>query len=127
MSISTQLAYLAETQKVDVYIYEWIDLLDFCRPIQVTDYAEWYDFILKQMYEAGWEGDGELSELWIPPFALGQLLAEPIDQGYNLFEHGTDGLIVWHVKQQSDGLSFIASIKPLHLPDIGLDDPDVDE
>lgn len=51
----------------------------------------------------GWEGDGDVSVIWVPPF---------IDIG---FEEDTWGSYLWHVKQSNNGTSFIASPIPLRL------------
>jgi len=51
--------------------------------------------------ENGWEGDGDISVIWIPPF---------IDIG---FDEDTWGSYLWHVKQSNNGTSFIASPIPL--------------
>ena len=45
--------------------------------------------------ECGWEGDGDIEIIWIPPF----LINDP----------DSWGLYVWHVKQRNNGYSFIAS------------------
>jgi hypothetical protein len=51
---------------------------------------------------AGWEGDGEIGVLWLPPFVLVE-----IEDNY--------GVLVWHVKQQNDGISWLISPVPLLL------------
>ncbi len=50
----------------------------------------------------GWEGDGELGILWLPPFA---------DCGVE----DTWGTYVWHVKQSNNGTSWLASPAPLEF------------
>lgn len=48
--------------------------------------------------EAGWEGDGKLGVIWLPPF---------------LFEYGlTEGVCIWHVKQSNNGVSWLLANKP---------------
>lgn len=51
----------------------------------------------------GWEGDGEISLIWIPPF---------IDIG---LDEDTSGYYLWYVKQANNGTSFIASPFQLRL------------
>jgi len=46
---------------------------------------------------AGWEGDGDFGLIWLPPFML---------------DWDTYGLMLWHVKQQNDGTSWICSDRP---------------
>ncbi len=51
---------------------------------------------------AGWEGDGELGYIYLPPF---------------VFDSGdTFGCVVYHVKQHNNGTSFILARSPLSLP-----------
>jgi hypothetical protein len=54
--------------------------------------------IQERFYNAGWEGDGEIGLIWIPPF---------------LIDGDTTGFNVLHTKQANNGTSFIASPKPL--------------
>jgi hypothetical protein len=89
-----------------VYIYEWIDLLWFTRPPAefLGDRSPEYVQVAHDRFiEAGWYGDGKIVLIWIPPF---------------VFPHEPPvsplGLVVWHVKQEEDGLSFLLS--PSVLP-----------
>ncbi len=50
--------------------------------------------------ENGWEGDGEIGLICFPPF---------VDIGYE----NTWGTYIWHVKQNNNGTSFLASEYPL--------------
>ena len=88
-----------------VYGYEWIDNLLFLRdPKEFLDSPEQYVESAKELFlEAGWEGDGEVMLLWIPPFAF------PLGIGIP-----PEGITTWHVKQENDGVSFI--ISPIELP-----------
>lgn len=53
---------------------------------------------------AGWEGDGELRLIWLPPF---------------LFVNGDSyGIMLWHVKQQNNGTSFLCSDAELEFPGV---------
>jgi hypothetical protein len=55
----------------------------------------------KAFSNAGWEGDGELGVIWIPPFA---------------FEGNDDyGLHIWHVKQCNNGTSWLCSSEPFKI------------
>jgi hypothetical protein len=50
--------------------------------------------------EYGWEGDGSIGIIWLPPF---------VDIGIE----DTWGTYIWHVKQYNDGISFLACDVPL--------------
>lgn len=83
--------------------FEYVDNLHFgLNPAGFVDNAEPYLDIARQRFlEAGWAGDGEISLMWIPPFAIND-----IDGTRHMWTH-THGVVVWHVKQQSDGISWI--------------------
>ncbi len=51
----------------------------------------------------GWEGDGAIKLLWLPSFVF------PRSAGIDPV-----GVVIWHVKQDEDGFSFILS--PVQLP-----------
>jgi hypothetical protein len=51
----------------------------------------------------GWEGDGEIELLWLPSFVFPRSA-----------DIGPVGVVIWHVKQDEDGFSFILS--PVQLP-----------
>jgi hypothetical protein len=53
--------------------------------------------------KSGWEGDGEIGLIWIPPFMYNPALDEDPGQ---LF-----GTLVWHVKQYNNGISFLGFYK----------------
>lgn len=53
--------------------------------------------VAKAFKLAGWEGDGEIGYIWIPPFML---------------DGGTSGKCVWHVKQSNNGTSWLCSDDP---------------
>lgn len=112
--------YLIEHNQLYVYIFEWIDFLDFCKPSQIAPNDPAYRIIHQAFLNAGWKGNGILTEIWIPPFVVGKILNEPIDYGYNLIPSWTKGLILWHIKQEEDGLSFIGSVKKLSIAEYGL-------
>ena len=89
--------------------YDWIDNLHFLLPpqrvIADTLRCEALSAAVEQRFadECGWEGTGRLSLLWLPPFVFPYSADVP-----------TEGVIVWHVKQHEDGLSFLLS--PIPLP-----------
>lgn len=87
-----------------VYSYEWIDRLSSfesaeeelkCWPLRELFLAHFK----KRFSDAGWQGDGELQILWLPPFAG---VGAP-----------TQGFYILHVKQLEDGISWIASRYPI--------------
>jgi hypothetical protein len=86
-----------------VNMYEWIDNLNFTiNPIDCLDNPEDYLVIAKEMFlKSGWNGDGEIQLMWIPPFLLERNSSNEPDF--------TNGLVFWHVKQQEDGISWILS------------------
>ncbi len=88
-----------------VYGYEWIDNLHFVLPPThfLADPAKYVTVAREQFADAGWEGDGEIGLIWLPPFVF------PIDCGVP-----TVGVVLWHVKQLEDGISWLLS--PIELP-----------
>src|SRR4051812_48012327 len=82
------------------YGFEWIDNLHFILPPdRFTKNAERYVAVVKERFlKVGWEGDGEIGVLWLPPFVFPLELRVP-----------TKGVAVWHVKQDEDGVSFLLS------------------
>lgn len=92
-----------------LYGYEWIDNLHFLLPpsrvIADSRRCEAIEAAVRQRFsaEGGWEGTGKLSLLWLPPFVF------PLD-----LRIPPEGVVVWHVKQHEDGLSFLLS--PIQLP-----------
>lgn len=102
-TIQDQIDYAPEALKsFHVSPYEWIDNLDFTlNPADYLENAELYISAAKEKFlEAEWDGDGEIRLMWIPPFMLKEL--------------STYGLIVWHVKQLENGISWILS--PIEIP-----------
>lgn len=87
--------------------YEWIDNLNFTlNPNDHLDNSEEYIEVARQRFLSnGWEGDGNIELMWIPPFMFKGVRTEEF----------TNGVIVWHVKQTEDGISFILS--PIKLPE----------
>lgn len=119
--ISNQLNFLIQKEVIYVYIYEYIDSMCFLRESNLKVDSLEYKIIYNNFINAGWNGKGTLSEIWIPPFAINAILNEDIDEGYSLIKNWSSGFILWHVKQEEDGLSFIGSIKKLVIPDFGLE------
>jgi hypothetical protein len=90
-----------ELETFEVYGFEYIDNLHFLRdPKDVLgDRAHEYVSIAKRRFlEAGWAGDGEVQLLWLPSFVFPAAL-----------DIHWAGEVLWHVKQKSDGISFLMS------------------
>lgn len=96
----------AALQSFYAYRYEWIDNLNFTlMPEACLDDPEPYVEIAREIFlETGWEGDGSIELIWIPPFVL-RSIGVP---------ETSSGIVVWHVKQLEDGLSWLLS--PVKLP-----------
>lgn len=96
------ITYPPETLRTfNVQAYQWIDNLNFTiNPDECLKNAEEYISIAREMFlDAGWDGDGKIELMWIPPFMLhGRLTA-----GF------TVGVTIWHVKQLEDGISWLLS------------------
>ncbi|WP_343305768.1 hypothetical protein AAHN97_01260 [Chitinophaga niabensis] len=89
-----------------VLMYEWIDNLNFTlAPEDCLANAEDYTRIATEMFiEAGWDGDGKIELMWIPPFMFNG----------DRTEEFTAGITIWHVKQLEDGISWL--LTPVKLP-----------
>ncbi len=100
---------LNEIKNLFVYSYQFVD--DFSSIIDPlvfeseefdSRHIKTYMALLTALFiEKGWEGDGDIGLIWIPPFIIG-------DDSFNGF-----GFHVWHVKQSNNGTSFLAS--PIRL------------
>ncbi|QCQ91175.1 hypothetical protein [Rhodococcus sp. SGAir0479] len=79
--------------------YEWIDYLEFTRdPAEFVVDVDGYLAIARQRFaDAGWNGDGDIQLMWVPPFVLPER---------SQVMHSA-GVILWHVKQESDGTSWL--------------------
>ncbi len=85
-----------------VYTYTFLDDLSFIespykrfaseKRQRIKDAIE---LIASRFKEFGWEGDGTIGIIWLPPF---------VDVG----EEDTWGTYIWHVKQRNNGISFVA-------------------
>jgi hypothetical protein len=87
------------------YALEWIDNLHFLLPPgAILKEPEPYIAIARECFlSAGWWSGGEINLLWVPPFVFPRVM--------NL---GTEGVVLWHVKQEDDGISWLLS--PIELP-----------
>ena len=75
--------------------YQFIDnLRHIIVPKELGDnYENKIEDVKQAFLKNGWEGDGEIGLIWIPPFIE--------DNG------DTFGEYVWHVKQNNNGISFL--------------------
>jgi hypothetical protein len=96
----------AALDSFELILYEWIDNLHFTLdPTEYLDNADEYIQKVQELFlKAGWTGNGVINLMWIPPFMFTGARTEDF----------TSGVIIWHVKQQEDGLSWILS--PVKLP-----------
>jgi hypothetical protein len=114
-------------RRYHVYRYEHIDDLQMMwEPGAPVDHDEECIFtphdegcVGAAFKAAGWEGDGKIRLIWLPPFVFTGSRAA-----------GAEGEIIWHVKQKNNGTSFIASRWPLPFEELkygfrGLFDTDV--
>jgi hypothetical protein len=90
-------------KRVYVTSYGHIDCLKLILPPELADR---HPFMLpcseaearQVLLQAGWEGDGVFGAIWLPPF---------------LFSDGdTWGSLMWHGRQQNDGLSWLCAREP---------------
>jgi hypothetical protein len=98
--------------------YTFLDDLSFIRPARQAlrdrfprpteeKIDEEIETVSKLFKNAGWEGDGNIGIIWLPPFL-------------NLTEDGSDtcGFYLWHVKQQNNGISYLGLEENLYLPQL---------
>lgn len=90
-----------------IYTYTFLDDLSCIKsPYQHFEYDESclikdaIQLVGDRFREFGWEGDGTIGMIWIPPFV-------------DVSIEDTHGTYIWHVKQDNDGISFLASDTPL--------------
>ena len=86
--------------------FEYIDNLNFVQDAReyLRENPRCNDYIEKAkdlFTQHGWHGDGEVQLIWLPPFLFGS---------FGL----TKGVVLWHVKQVEDGISWILS--PIEIP-----------
>ncbi|MCD0474559.1 hypothetical protein LPB87_09155 [Flavobacterium sp. EDS] len=93
----------------NLYTHEWIDNLNFTfKPQDFLPDSGSYIQVAKKLFKnAGWNGDGEIQLIWVPPFML--------SSGFTLNEEAL-GMIIWHVKQEGDGISWLFSPKKKFPP-----------
>ena len=91
-----------------IYTYTFLDDLSFIKdPYDYFQYEDEYKvdeaihLIGERFKKYGWEGDGSIGFIWVPPF---------VDDGIL----NTLGTYIWHVKQNNNGISFLASEIPLN-------------
>ncbi len=94
-------------QNYFVYQYHFFDSLAYMKDAEpvlsrVPNGDEILQNVRSHLSNAGWEGDGRLQLLWLPPF-LGAGVED------------TFGVCVWHVKQDNNGTSWFASPVPLEF------------
>lgn len=99
------------SKKFNVWNFHFIDTYKYLVPIEAYFKAEFPDEefseserekIISELVgafkSAGWEGDGKLTVIWLPPFIQGA-------------QDDTYGDVIFHVKQKNNGTSFLASEK----------------
>ncbi len=98
-----------DLRNFNLFIHEYIDNLHFTLP--VSDFlpnADEYVAVAEELFrEAGWDGDGEVRLMWIPPFMISSFT----DREEAL------GVTVWYVKQFEDGIAWLLSPIKLPLPE----------
>ena len=94
-----------QLKNFEIMAYEWIDNLNFTiNPKDCIENADEYISVAKQRFlEDGWDGDGNIELMWVPPFMLKQ------EKQWSF----TKGITVWHVKQLEDGISWLLYPKEL--------------
>ncbi len=92
---------IEDVSAITVCNYQFLDDLSFIRrPEDVFDAPKaaldkYVDAVKERFKQAGWEGDGEVGILWLPPFV-------------GVGVEDTWGSYIWHVKQSNNGLSWLA-------------------
>ncbi|MBW9317315.1 hypothetical protein, partial [Bacillus subtilis] len=93
-----------QVNEMFVYEYQHLDDLSFIKPIEEhfkdNPNKEFIDELKQLFRSCGWEGDGRLGVIWLPPF---------VEIGHE----DTWGNYIYHVKQSNNGISFLASSNPL--------------
>ena len=77
------ITYPPETLRTfSVQAYQWIDNLNFTiNPEGCLKNAEEYIRIAREIFlDAGWDGDGKIELMWIPPFMLRRSLTGNLQQ-----------------------------------------------
>lgn len=117
------------------YYYEWIDELSYTKRLDqlLTNYQKYEIEVKNKFLSAGWTGEGEINTIWIPPFLIAKIAKDGEEAFLRRFNDDkvlgrltrspnswTRGLILWHVKQKEDGISFICSPIELSIPSYAL-------
>lgn len=95
----------ARIEDFHVYTYHYIDVLELMPRAQavlqgVPEKNAVLEAVKRRFTRAGWEGDGEIQIMWLPPF---------VGAGVE----DTWGVAIWFVKQSNNGTGFLASPVPL--------------
>jgi hypothetical protein len=95
-----------ELKNFHLFIHEYIDNLNFTfNPSDFLPNAADYIAMAASLFkDAGWSGDGVIELIWVPPF---------IWEGFSTDEEA-NGIVLWHVKQKEDGISWLLS--PIAFP-----------
>ncbi len=95
-----------ELKNFKLFTHEWIDNLNFTfKPSHFLSNAEEYITVAEELFKnAGWKGDGVIELIWVPPFIFSEWS----------MNNDALGIVVWHVKQEEDGISWLLS--PQALP-----------
>lgn len=85
------------------YCYHHLDDLSFAKNAEtlLNDHPEYVETVKQRFLKEGWEGDGTIQLIWLPPF---------VGAGVE----DTLGIFLWHVKQRNNGTSWLLS--PISLP-----------
>ena len=76
------------------------------KPADFLSNADEYLKVASELFtNAGWSGDGEIQLIWVPPFMLDKFT----------MNEDAFGIVIWHVKQKEDGISWLLSPKELPL------------
>ncbi|SHE63835.1 hypothetical protein [Pedobacter caeni] len=96
-----------ELRNFRLFTHEYIDNLNFTfKPAHFLSNAEEYIKVASELFKkAGWAGDGEIELIWVPPFMLFEFTSN----------EDAFGIVIWHVKQEEDGISWLLSPKRLPL------------
>jgi hypothetical protein len=100
--------------------YEYLDDL-FFMPKAREVFRNWthgeklIQKVEQKFRDRGWEGDGEMQLLWLPPFIAKSYFPRRPIPGTEWFHTDRCGFYALHVKQEEDGISFLASPKRLEL------------
>lgn len=89
--------YMPQTEKGSFEVFKTFHQSDFDRKTLKEMYTRERDEVTKAFVKNGWEGDGTLMCLWIPPF-----IGYTIEDSFVTY--------IWHVKLSNEGISFLGFI-----------------